>query len=303
MLGKFDINRGGTMRIRGAKGLWLALAIGFFGTSAMFGQPTVGFGITGPGANSYNLAGVYTDPYQGCLGCTSSNPGTALPQIFCDDFTDDVTPPEYWTAYETSLSAFNGSNVSSVYYSRTVTQGTVFSALPNNLLTGAANTAWNTLATTGVSQTTAYIAAVILAAQSITAGNTLTGTARETAQNDLSFALWGIFDPTLLDDASSSHAGQYGTMPSTDLTNAQTELENALVAASPYTSGAQFTLNTGISATIYSASSWPSSNTRPQEFITVSMAEAPTPAVLVSYLLGIAVMGLIYRRRQSRVRS
>ncbi len=294
------------MRFEKSKVLMLSAFFCF--ASAMFGQTTVNFGITGAGPTGDNLAGVYTDPYTGCLGCTStSNLGVPL-QIFCDDFTDDVSPPEFWKAYSTNLSAFTGSNnVSSVYYSSPATTPTEYSGLPTNLVSG-----WN--ATQTFSQTTDYIAVAILAAESLQQG-----TGNPTAQNDLSFALWGVFDSTLLDQAHN----EYGTLPTADLQAAQTDLESALLLASHYSSGSQFESLTGVNATVYTAACPGSpgcsngqtgvdtSSSRPQEFVVVTstgngfapVPEASTPAILVSYLIGMALIGLAYRRRHSRLLS
>jgi len=298
------------------KRAYLTVTVAFFMTAAADAQTTVNFGITGAGPTGNNLAGVYTDPYAGCVGCTSGTPGTSV-QIFCDDFTDDVSPPEYWQAFATNISAFTASgNVATVYYSATTTPSgapvppgnpsttpTTYAGLPTGLVSG-----WGVAQESQpFSQTTDYIAAAILAAESITAGS-----GNPTAQNDLSFALWGIFDPTLLDNAQN----QYGTLPTgspwNDLAAAQTDLESALLQASTYSNGTIFTEQTGINATIYTActncavgptaTGAVDTTPRPQEFIVVAMPEPATPVVLGFYLVAVAVMGLVFRLRRGRVR-
>jgi len=285
----------------------LAIALGFGLASTTFGQTVVNFGITAAGPTGNNLAGVYTDPYVGCVGCTAgppSTPGTTV-QIFCDDFTDDVSPPEYWLANSTSLSQFTGANnVQTVYYSSApdspATTPTSYAGLPTTLgVSGWSSTA-------SYSQTSDYIAAAILASESISAGSS-----NETAQNDLSFALWGIFDSTLLDNVAN--ASEYGTMDAIDLKNAQIDLETALVKATTYASGAAYTAATGVNATIYTACTGctlgssdgtvSNSSGRPQEFLVVTMPEPSTIATLGAYSLGLGLIGLIFRRRHSRSKS
>ncbi len=303
------------MRIVIPRMMAFAVVVGSCFASSMFAQgnnctdPTVPcFGIVGPGPTNNNLAGVYTDPYQ-AVGANSA-------LAFCDDYFDEVDPPESWNALVTNLNVLSpSSDATSVYY----TGGTL---LDNN----------------AYSQQTLYIAAAILAAESL-------NTSSVAQQNQLSFALWGIFDPDVL-----SNSGPLGS-DSTDLTAAKGYLYGgngidingvtgalglaalAESAATSSVSAGQVVENflggcgvtsadclTAATVNIYTPTINGTSPqlpgqtvgneiSRPQEFITVSvpspgnvmsMPETSSwPALLID-LSGVAVAGFFFRRRQMR---
>jgi hypothetical protein len=55
------------------------------------------FTITGANPDGYNMGGVYVSPYEATI--TNSSGGVIdNGYVICDDFTDEVTPPESWTA-------------------------------------------------------------------------------------------------------------------------------------------------------------------------------------------------------------
>lgn len=269
-----------------------AVLIGFGLASAAFSQTTVEFGITAPGPGDNNLSGVYTDPYQGNVGATAANgsgtqvvPGTGTAILaFCDDFTDDVSPPQYWTAFQTDLSQ--------------LTDGPTVADANPYVYYGDYNGAATLTAT---QQTTDYIAVAILAVES------LNNSGNATVQNQLSFALWDIFNPSVL----SSDCNAYGcldTSGTANLTAAQNDVASALTAAAAYSSGAAYEAAAGVNVEIYTPESGgavdPYGDTsRPQEFITVSMPEPSMWAALGFDSAGIGFAAVVFWRRKLRNRS
>jgi hypothetical protein len=250
--------------------------------------PVVNFGISAPGAGA--LAGIYTDPYQGSVN-------GAPVEAFCDDFVNEVTPPQYWSAFQTNLSAFTGtqsSPVSTVYY-----QTTDAAAAPGNKITP-------------LQQTEDYIAASWLAYESLLAQ----AAGDLTAQEQYSFALWDILDPNVL---ATNCPSSYGCLDPTDYSAALADAGNALAVGDSYATGTttaaaagtDFEKSIGYNVQIYSAVIYtngiPSVSTatdRPQEFITLTAMPEPSAwAALAVDLFGVGVVGLVFRRRQLRNRS
>jgi hypothetical protein len=236
--------------------------------------PTVTFNLTSPGSGA-NLAGVYTSPYYGNI-----NGGSTIP-VICDDFADESYVPETWTAYVTSGSSISG-----------LTPGTTGDQL--NWL----NTSGSTITVNGqtLDQAQAYTVAAVLAVDIMQS----TGTAQE----DYSYALWGLFDP--YGNGVSGDPGAFGQLAgyTSDLNNATMDLYNAVSYAFNSVNAAQ--VQTDVNAiTIYSYDASAGIPTgacggpcpKPQEFITVNMAEPPAPALLGMDLLGLAGLMLIARHR------
>jgi hypothetical protein len=259
----------------------LAMMTGTGLVQSALGQVTLNNTFTITGVNGNNLGGVYTDPY-----IATVNNGIPL-LVFCDDFTDNVSLPETWNANGTDLSAFNGSTpVSSVYFGIEGQNGQSFPDTINGVT---------------YTQTQEYIAAAILVEQGLNSYQT-----DPQAANDYSFALWGIFDPGLLYAYQTSttctiNANAEGCLHGNDLTNAQSDLTAALnLATTTYTTGSAYESATGSTVEIYSAASangTVATGTRPQEFITVQMSEAPPLGVLAADLMGIGVLCYFIRRR------
>ena len=243
------------------------LAIVLLAASPLAAQPTATFNLTGVGSGA-NLAGVYTSPYAGKI-----NGGATIP-VICDDFSDESFVPEQWTAYATSLSS---------------------------LLSGTANTSvlkWQSpfligsgAAVAMLSQTEAYSAAALLAIDILTS----TGIAQE----EYSFAMWDLFDP-----------GAFALLTSHGFVPYETVAQNFLNIAVNEASTGNMTSGSSVSSylsnytvTIYSYNgkgTWCGGGycpPPPQEFITVSVAEPPSPALLGVDLLGLAGLVLFARRR------
>jgi len=313
------------------KAVFQAALIGVGFVSAVFCQTTAinqEFGITSPGTGTNQMGGVYTDPYQGRINATAvagtdgtqvvAGTGTNI-AAFCDDFTNDVYPPQFWNANETDLNAFsdsNGTQVTSVYYQ-------------------VAN---------ATQQTTDYIAVAMLALDSLQAasGTGAFGTggvyasvlaglsgqqladAKLKAQEQLSFALWDIFDTAVLahdctvygcldSGANSSTAKTLSGTP--NWYAASNYATDALTAAAGFTTGAAYENSVHMDVEIYSEANAngvvDTSSSRPQEFVTVTSSGTnfnPTPEPsMLAFLgfdgVGVGIIGLYFRRRQLRSRE
>jgi len=290
--------------------------------SSAFGQTPVEFGISGVGPGGPNLAGVYTDPYIGyynndtALGSgTGNNPAIFSPAnatqvaAFCDDFANEVNPPQYWNAYDTSLTALP-TGTPPLYYG--MTSGSSYTNQGNETIYDSANgqagvgVSSNALHTLTFSQTAGYIAVAYLAHES------QIDTGDASAQEIYSFALWGVFDPALLGSATNP----YGSMTGQDLTTARTDLAQALGVGEYYaglTNGTtQFQNNLGINVQIYSAvGGSPGNTSSPQEFVTVTPAstqgygvpELSSWATLGLDLGSLALLGVIFRRYRAQLQG
>jgi len=233
------------------------LALFLLTTGPLAASTTADFDLNGVGSGA-NLAGVYTSPYSGSI-----NYGSTVP-VICDDFSDESYVPEDWTAYVTSLSS--------------ITSGTADTSVLK----------WQG-SYDGLNQAQAYEAAALLSVDILT--NT------GTAQEDYSFALWALFDPY---GNGTTDLGAFGQLAyygdTSDLSNAGIYLNNAVAAAKAGTVDLS-----NYDVTIYSYDTGAhgacgTSCSPPQEFITVSTAEPPAPALLGVDLLGLAGLILIARR-------
>ena len=267
---------------------WYAVAVALtlllLATSPLVAQPTTAtFNLTGVGSGA-SLAGVFTSPYTGTINGSSS----PIP-VICDDFADDSFVPEQWTAYVTSLSTLTSSTDT---YLKWGTTGPV---------TGS-----DTVNSWSLTQTQAYDAAAVLAI------GIISSTGDVTLQQEYSFALWELFDSNSTTgsfaqlNAYGDQAYETGATGGAGTPGAQALLAGAISQATGNPQNlANYLSNYNI--TIYSYD--PANGTScgggycpppPQEFITVSMTEPPSPALLGLDLLGVAGLLLVVRRRTAK---
>jgi hypothetical protein len=263
------------MRVVISKSAELAVAVGICLASVAFGDVTFK-DLAPPPGNS--LAGIYTAPYQ-----ASINSGPSVP-VICDDFADENSPPDSWTALTTDLSAFTGT---------TPTVATVYYGATPNTLTGAEL------------QTKDYVAAAILSMEILGLATPATSVGGANNTEDLSYALWELFDPGSGAGTPTNTLVTAGDFA--DQAAAAADLTSALTAAGT-TTGAQYLANEStllhhsVDVTIYTPTTngtSPNSPTQHQEFIGVTVPEPATWAVLGFDFVGAGIVGLYFRRRRS----
>jgi hypothetical protein len=227
------------------------------------------------------LAGVYTSPYGAVFtpGSTSAGAGTSVPAI-CDDFYDNSYIDEDWNTNVTTLSSLTSYDLTSGP-DTTVKWGQSGSVAVNDTAYGG------TLDTT-LTQVQAYDAAALLSISIL--GSTPAG---DQQQQDLSYALWALFD-------TSQSLTQLSGNP-TDKTNAINDLNTAVqevISGEVGTTPLSAYLS-NYNVTIYSYSGVDVGGTTspttcpsgpcdppPQEMITVtSMSEPPSLGVFAVYFL------------------
>jgi hypothetical protein len=226
---------------------------------------TDSFTLTGVTQSGNNMGGVYTSPYVATINNTQSGVS-----VICDDFADDVEVGESWTVLSTNLSGLSQST--------------------------SANSAdtflkWDT-SSTAAAQVQDYMTVAILSAQLLSIDSSTTEAA------DLSFAIWDVFTP-------SASTGLADSATITGYLQAAEKL--AAINLSHSSSIAQaLSLDNISNVTIYTATpddggavtTCPSAPCGgPQEFIRISMAEPPSPALLGLDLLAVAGLVLFVRRR------
>jgi hypothetical protein len=208
---------------------------------------------------------VYTSPYEAQID------GGPTVFVVCDDYVDEANPGSAWPAAETDLSLFVGGN-SVLSSGPTTLNGTkdVYYTSGYNASGGAALT-----------QTQAYITAAILSVDILS-----TPPADDI---DYSYALWGLFD------------GGIGSGKPLNVDPAAVAvLETAETQASAYATGSAYETALGHGVTIYSPTGDGTNGAQPQEFIGVP--EPANWAVLGFDFVGAGIVGLYFRRRNSRIR-
>jgi hypothetical protein len=208
------------------------------------------------------MGGVYTSPYQITVDHTPM-------LLICDDFTTNIGVGLEWTATVTSLADLvAGKNP----------LGTP-KFVPDNPATPE--------------EIRNYATAAVLAQELMSLGDFTTPAAAE-----ISYAIWGIFDPTLLGTTTNPSSGEGHLDPTTELPAAQKYLSDAQAVADAAIAKDDF--STLPSLTIYTPNNGPDKPyglTSSQEFLSVSMAEPSYPAVLAVDLLAVLGLMVAFRRR------
>jgi hypothetical protein len=265
---------------------WLGLA--FLATAAIgFAQPPSDetfylYGIQGQsGLQGTVMAGAYTSPYLADI-----NGSTVGTNVICDDYSDDSYVPEEWDAYVTPFSQLNN-NAAYVQFGSSNTNTSFTSSIGYGL---------------GLDQS--YITEAILAEELLQQPmGSVTG-------GELSFAIWGLFDPQAFTDLQNEGGGTYNGISYTGTQlyqAAYNDLQSAISAAKGDTLSefSNVTLYTYDPPSSTGKAPWNCSGScppPPQEFIVVSnMPEPSSVAILGTDLL--AVAGLVFFLRRRIVRS
>jgi len=221
-----------------------------------------------PPNSGYTEGGVYTSPYN-----ISVN-GTPM-QLICDDFTTDITVGETWPASPTTLTVINASSVAGLKFANASYNGSI--------LGGATNVVQD------------YAIAAVLAAELLLLPNSDTAEAAA-----YSYAIWDVFDSTLLGTSYQTMSDPYGTLTQLQWDAAIADLQSAISLVGTVPAGGGVDLNnisingTSIaSVTIYT----PVPQSGAQEFLGVSMPEPSYPAVLAVDLLAVVGLIVVLRRR------
>ena len=257
---------------------WFAgIAVLLLGAGTLVAQPTVNFNLDGVGSGTV-LAGVYTSPYTASI---NSGPNT---NVICDDFSDETYNPESWTAFVTPMASLTSTLDSTLQWSGA-----------SGAITIGSNTgSWN------LTQLQAYDVAAVLATEILSAP---TGSQD---QQDLSYALWGLFYPVGTPTDVGAFNWLTGRGYTADASNALTDLKNAISYALNASNAAQVQAYVN-SATIYSydaSAGLPvgcggNCPPPPQEFITVKTPEASTAVIMAVDLLGFLALFGFLRKRSS----
>jgi len=176
--------------------------------------------------------------------------------LICDDFLTNISIGQTWSAQVTSLAALQNNPTATAKFGNNVT---------------------------------AYATAAVLAAELMGLGNLATETAGE-----LSYAIWGVFDPAVL--TGQIQSGE-GALTGAELTAAQQFLANAEAVVAAATVGGKIDLSKIPYLTIYTPNPLGAS----QEFLAVSMPEPASIVILGMDCLGMAGLALLLKARKARV--
>jgi hypothetical protein len=256
------------MRVNFFKFFGRIAALGLCLAWASFGQTLT---LTGAATGVTECLGgdcVYASPY-----LLSINGATNSVQMYCDDFVDNITPGETWDVTSLTLAQ--------------ITAG-LPPGNPPQFQSNATD-----------SQAVLYIAAVDLAVQI----NNLTPAdpTENQDRSDLSAALWDVMEPGV---SSLSGFTPQAAIDAANALNFASGLEGSAKGT-----GTVITQIDGYAATIYTPSPDDKTSiipgcpscTAPQEFIQLtSVPEPSTWAFLGFYFVGAGMLGLYFRRRNSR---
>jgi hypothetical protein len=235
--------------------------------------------LTVANAGAYaNMGGVYTSPYG-----IQVNGGSPVLMI-CDDFTTDIYVGYSWSGAATTLTDVSSTSVA----------GLKFANSPANVTPGIVG------GTSNAAQD--YAVAAVLAAELMSLQNIDTPSEDTETAGELSYAIWSLFDTNVLSSVNpdgSVNTG-FGTLTSTEVSAAQTDIASALALVTGATTGGVTDLSkisiggqSIESLTVYTAN--PASAS--QEFLMVSMPEPSYPAVLAVDLLAVIGLIAVFRRR------
>jgi hypothetical protein len=223
---------------------------------AAHASPVVSMELTGVAGAS--MDGVYTDPYYAKVDPTGkdnfSSASAYSLAIYCDDFYDDVQSGQTWQAQITNLGSLSGTSA---------LQTVMFD-------TNDAS-----------QQEKDYMTAAWLVEQ--IGGQTYS----QTADEQMSWAIWGIFDPSALNSLKYNDPGNYSA--------AEGYLSSAQTAIIGLTPGDFSNVNvyTPLEKTPGCASS--------QEYLSYSPIDTPEPSTLSLAAVGLAAIGFAVRRRRRTV--
>jgi hypothetical protein len=228
------------------------------------------------GVSGGSLGGVYTSPYFGTV-----DGGVVIP-IICDDYVDDSYFNETWTAYDTNLGTGPlGTSLGPTAGDDGILKwGATGNPDPNT----ANNTDDGNPGALGIGVNLTQTEAYDIAANMIT--QLLTPSSPYYNSPDLSFAIWGLFDADAL-TADPTATGILQTFVS--------DFTAPVSQSAAYSNVNIYTYVPGSGVSDCGGCAPP-----PQEFIVVSMAEAPSPAILGAYLLGFGCLAFFFRRRLVR---
>ena len=258
--------------------LLLSILAFCLGTAAFAQPPSVSLTLTAPNPQQYAMGGVYTSPYQFSIN------GVTTYLMTCDDFLSNVYPGESWQAYQNQLSDINGTT-----FDKYVNFDTASPATPQQ-------------------QQTDYETATLLTSWLMNWGlsdpTNTTGFGNAKA-GELSYAIWAVFDPQLLNNTyqASLAPNAEGKLTATELSQAQFYLSQAQMDVASGSVGIP-------TANIYTYNGNPVSlaNNPPQEFIqitgTTHSMPMPEPSSALSLVLDLAgVLGVVVLIRRRAVVS
>ena len=215
------------------------------------------------------MGGVYTSPY----GITVNGTPTLL---ICDDFETDISLGYSWSANPTTLAQISSTAVS----------GLKFAGSPAILA--------------GTTAAEDYATAAVLAAELMTLPNFGTPAENTETAGELSYAIWSVFDNSLYNSLNSTGSTGYGSLTPTEVAAVDADVLNAQNLVAGATAGGTTNLNnisidgqSILSLTVYT----PSPLSASQEFLTVNVAEPPSPLLLATDLLALAGLIVLARRR------
>ncbi|HKQ86505.1 MAG TPA: PEP-CTERM sorting domain-containing protein [Candidatus Acidoferrales bacterium] len=227
----------------------IAVALALFSASNAFADTT--FTLTGVQGNY--LGGVYTSPYYATIGTTANIP------VICDDFASESYVNETWQTIVTNASQLTSS--SPVRWAT------------SNLIAGSE--------AASLGEFSAYAVAADLATEIMNA------TPGSAYAQELSYALWGLFDPNAFSSTylNSTQAGiAMGYMM--DAVNSNPTL-------SQYSNVTIYSYDPAYGTSCAAGTTCPPP---PQEFLVVN---TPEPSTILMLALGLGGLLMLWRRRKN----